>query len=422
MARHGLIVTYYFPPAGGGGVQRWVKLIKYLSRSGWKFTVIAAPVEETTPRDYTFLDELPKNVEIIRTQPESRPFGWKKWIGSKISHTYAQRWLSAWYYITDSRIRWNSAAVKSIKNQLQKNKFDVVIFSLPPYSLALLAAAFSVAQSVPVCLDLRDPWTINPYKIYPTLLHHWIDERRERASISKIDFFISAYQSIPDHFARTIPQFKPEQCLLLPNGYDEEDFTGIPEYTLPVPGDFHLAFSGSFYSHLNSPDLLFAALKILKEQGTVIHFHHLGTSVYDVSQRAAHYGLQEQFHRWGYQPHRECLKILQAMDAFVLLLDERVKNADKTVGGKLYEYLRLKKPVLAIVPDQGEAAQIIREADSGIVCSGFRIDSVVQAVKELYRRQKIFSFKNIEQYSRQHQAIQLNRFLEEQIAASKKGI
>jgi glycosyltransferase involved in cell wall biosynthesis len=420
LARHGLIVTYYFPPAGGGGVQRWIKLIKYLSRLDWKFTVVTAPVEETTPHDPSLLDDLPENTEVIRTLPDSGSSPGKKRLGSKMSRTYFRRWLSSWYYVTDSRGSWNSAAATRIKEQLVKNKFDVLIFSLPPYSVALLAAEFSNQQPVTVGLDMRDPWTINPYKIYPTFLHRWIDRKRECESISKIDFLISAYESIPEYFTGKVPGFEPARCLVLPNGYDEADFQDLPEYTLPVKGNFHLAFSGSFYSHLNNPDQIFTALKILREQGMIIHFHHLGTSVYDVSKRAAKFSLHEQFHGWGYQTHRECLAILNGMDGFVLILDERIRNAEKTVGGKLYEYLRLKKPVLAIVPEQGEAARIIRETDSGIVCSGPGIDAVVQAIKDLHGRQRKFSFKNIELYDRQHQAERLNYFLEEMIAAHKK--
>ncbi len=416
MARRGLIITYYFPPAGGGGVQRWIKLIKYLSPLNWRFTIIAAPVEETHPQDSSFLAELPADTEIIHTSSPVHQADWKTRWRSQLTKSYWLRWLSACYYVTDSRIGWNKAAGVCIKEQLRQSKYDLLIFSLPPYSLALLAADISSTQSVPVCLDLRDPWTINPYKIYPTPLHHLLDRKRERQSISNLSFYISAYQSTIDHFKKSIAQFNPANCLLLPNGYDVEDFTNLPAYTLPFPGDMHIAFSGSFYSHLNNPDNLFAALSRLKGQGLQIHFHHLGSSVYDVTKLAQRYNLQDQFHSWGYQNHLECLKILQAMNACVLILDERIKNADKTVGGKLYEYLRLRRPILAIVPAQGEAARIVRETDSGIICAGSRSEAIAQALLEIYKGQKKFTFNNIEQYNRSAQANRLNQFLEQKLA------
>jgi glycosyltransferase involved in cell wall biosynthesis len=416
LARHALIVIYYFPPVGGGGVQRWVKLVKYLARLDWRFTIIAAPVEKTTPQDPSFLTELPAGTRIIHTVGTSAGQGdWKIRWRSRLSSSYWLRWLSACYYVTDSRIGWNKTVRKYIMEQLSQKNYDLLVFSMPPYSLALLAAEFSSLQSVPVCLDLRDPWIINPYKIYPTPLHRLLDKKRERQSISGLSLYISAYQSIIDHFKNNIPQFNPVNCLLLPNGYDEEDFTDLPEYVLPFRGDWHIAFSGSFYSHLNNPHALFAALSNIKQQGIEIHFHHLGSSVYDVAKLARRHNLQDQFHSWGYQNHRECLKILKAMNAYVLILDERVKNADKTTGGKLFEYLRLKKPILAIVPEHGEAARIIRETGSGIICSGVRIEAIMQAVLEMFRGQKIFRFKNIEQYDRRRQVQQLDGFLKQKL-------
>jgi glycosyltransferase involved in cell wall biosynthesis len=416
LARHGLIITYYFPPAGGGGVQRWIKLIKYLRHSDWRFTVIAAPVEKTGPQDPSFLTELPAGTKIIHTVSPEKRLDWKTRWRSRLTQSYALRWLSACYFVTDSRIGWNKVASASIREQLQKEKYDLLIFSLPPYSLAILAAACSTTQNVPVCLDLRDPWTINPYKIYPTPLHLLLDKSRERQAVSGLPLFISAYQSTIDHFKKNIAQFDPDNALLLPNGYDEEDFTSLPEYSLPCPGDCHIAFSGSFYSHLNNPAILFAALRRLKGQGIRIHFHHLGSSVYDVAKLARRYNLQDQYHSWGYQSHRECLKILQAMNACVLILDERKKNADKTAGGKLYEYLRLRKPILAIVPARGEAARIIEETGSGIICSGRRVESITRALLEIYNRQNKFTFKNIEQYDRRRQAERLDRFLQQKLA------
>jgi glycosyltransferase involved in cell wall biosynthesis len=415
LARRGLIITYYFPPAGGGGVQRWVKLIKYLSRLDWHFTIIAAAVEKSNPRDPSFLAELPNDVKIVRGDEMGNRAGWLNHLRSRLSGSYWLRWVSAWYYITDSRKAWNKIAGKGIQQQMQQSQYDLLVFSLPPYSLALLAASCVSNLSVPVCLDLRDPWTINPYKIYPTPVHSLLDREREQRSIAEIPLIISAYRSTIDHFQEHIPHFNQANCLFLPNGYDEEDFSGLPEYSLPFAGDCHIAFSGSFYSHLNNPDILFAAMSHLKKQGIKIHFHHIGDSVYDVLKLAGRHDVEDQFHSWGYQNHRECLKILQAMDAYVLILDERIKNADKTVGGKVYEYLRLQKPILAIVPAEGEAARLIHDTDSGMICSSLRGESVAEALKVIYLKQKRFTFKNIKQYDRCKQAGQLQQFFEKKL-------
>jgi hypothetical protein len=195
LAKRGLIISYYFPPTGGGGVQRWVKLLKYLSEYGWEFCVIANEHSHSSPKDDSLLSEVSDKTFVIRTEK----FSTSESIQSKTPFLnqsgYWQRWASAFIRITDSRKSWNKIAREYLKKELKRNKYDAIIFTSPPYSLVLLAAEIKQEVSCPVFLDLRDPWTINPYKIYPTKIHRLLDEQRERKSISKIDHFISAYQS-----------------------------------------------------------------------------------------------------------------------------------------------------------------------------------------------------------------------------------
>ena len=412
MATRGLIVSYYFPPVGGGGVQRWVKFIKYLNRRDWDFTVITAEIEESSPSDESLLAELPKSVKIIRAGPE-KPFkSYKNHINLRLRRGYWQRWMSAFVHVVDSRKKWNNIIKPYIEKEISQGKYDALIFTIPPYSLGTLAADFTAGHDIPVFLDLRDPWTINPYKIHPTPVHAYLDRRSERSAISGINNFISAYQSTLDHFDKYIDNFTPDKAILIPNGFDIEDFIGLEPEPLPVRGKFNLGFSGTFYSHLNNPRYLFLALRLLREAGYDVHFHHVGSSIYDISKPAKKYNIQNQVHKWSYQEHKKCLQILKSMDALCIILDERIKHADKTVGGKLYEYLGLKKPVLAMVPREGEAAKIINETNSGIVCSSIDVTQICQAVKQIITGQRIFTFEDIERYSREEQALQLKSFLE----------
>ncbi|TFG96078.1 MAG: hypothetical protein E4H13_12590, partial [Calditrichales bacterium] len=306
MAKRGLIVTYYFPPTGGGGVQRWVKYIKYLSRLGWQFTVITSPHETRNPRDDTLLREIPQETEIIYTpsrtvKPAGSIFKFLRNSG------YWQRWLSAFIHITDSRKKWNRQAKKIIIDQISKTEYDAVIFSIPPYSIAFLAAEFSGKLNCPVYLDFRDPWTRNPYKIYPTVIHRYWDSFREKHTVLKVDRIISAYDSLIKDFENRISGFTGKPNLFLPNGFDEADFNEI-DNTPFMPGEgIQIGFSGSVYSHLNTPQILFKAIQVLKKKNVNVHFNHIGTSVYDLKKWAEKYGVGEQVHLWGYRPHKECL-------------------------------------------------------------------------------------------------------------------
>lgn len=406
MAKRGIIVSYYFPPAGGGGVQRWTKFIKYLSRRDWTFSVVCATPESQRVRDNALSSEIPDSTAIIRTKNDVsvRP---KKHRESR----YWERWLSALVHGTDSRKAWNSIAEHTLSAAMNENDFDVIIFTIPPYSLAGLAARLSIEQAVPVVLDMRDPWTRNPYKIYPTRLHRRFDENAEKAAIRNIRHFSFAYQS-------TLQDYKQDKLIrdqadhvIIPNGFDEEDFSSLSADRTISEDEFHIAFSGTFYSHLNYPDFLLQILEKAAEKSRRIHFHHVGNSAYDIQKLVKKYAPNISFTEWGYREHHECLKLLHQMDAFALILDERWPNAEKTAGGKIYEYLRFRKPVFALAPENGEAAQVLKNCQAGLVHSSRDILAGADKLHSIISGESTFSFNGIEMFSREYQAGLLDTYL-----------
>ena len=407
MAKRGLVVTYYFPPLGGGGVQRWVKFIKYLSRRDWQFDVVTAAGEKSVINDPTLLNDLPATTKIFRTMPDSHEVKFLRNITDRIPRGYRQRWLSAFLNITDSRQSWNREVIPVINAHLEKEDYDVMFISMPPYSTARLAAHYNQKLTIPVIFDMRDPWTINPYKIHPTALHRLLDQYFEKKTISRINYITSAYHSVVQAYQK----YSNIRFCVIANGYDEEDFVNLEGVELAETKSFHLAFSGSFYSHLNSPEKLFQAIKLLKMQKIEITFHHIGVSVQNLQRMAERYDISDHIRLWGYQSHRRCLEILKSMDGFCVILDPASRNADKTVGGKVYEYLRLQKPILGIIPENGEAAALIRETDSGIICKHNQPQIIAECLNEMMNSKKQFGFVRIDRYSREIQAETLDEFV-----------
>lgn len=406
MAKRGLVVTYYFPPAGGGGVQRWTKFIKYLSDQDWKFTVITAAVESESISDQSLLNDIPPETQIIRTENKS---GKKSDLLKSIPRGYLQRWISAFVHVTDSRGKWNQEVIPLLNAEIRDGKYDALFISMPPYSTAGLAAYYTDKLDIPVILDMRDPWTINPYKIHPTSLHRYLDRRAEQRTISKIKYIISAYQSIIQDYKK-FPQIK--SCVIT-NGYDETDFTDLSEIELFEKDTFNLAFSGSFYSHLNRPDNLFKAIKKLSEAGIKIKFHHIGSSVLNLRQLADKYDISDCIKIWDYLNHKECLETLNAMDAYCVILDPKHANADQTIGGKVYEYLRLKKPIIGIVPIKGEAAALIEETKSGLICKDSTPAEIAKCLRRVIIGEHEFSYVGISKYSRENLSKNLDAFIAE---------
>lgn len=370
MVKRCLIVTYYFPPAGGGGVQRIVKFIKYLSRNNWQFDVITSYDASTNlPRDENLAKELPANLIISKI---SNPLVLKKksiigYVFSFFKSTFFMRWVNSVIFLPDMYKTWISEAKKEILLLLQKKKFEIILISSPPYSLSVLAAELTQIISIPVVLDMRDPWTTNPYKIYPTKWHFKKDTQTEFDVINKVKYGISAYKSLIDFYQSQISGFQSKIWKYIPNGYDEEDF----KFLVPQQPDgkkLNIAFSGTFYSHINNPVLLLKTISSLEtEIREKIRFHHIGNSNISLKKIAASLNLSSNIVEWGYRSHKECLNILAGMDIFCFILDSANPKSKNTIGGKVYEYIRLKKPILALVPVVGEAANLINKLNAGIV-------------------------------------------------------
>lgn len=369
MDRRCLIITYYFPPVGGGGVQRILKLVKYLSRQNWHFKLIVAGSDQGAHSllDESLLSEIPAGLEIVSVDD---PFSMlQKGRLRKLKSTFAMRWLSSLFFIPDIRKNWSARAERTALDIIRKEPFDCILVSSPPYSLATAAARLRQNTNIPVVLDMRDPWVINPYKIYPSPLHKFLDVRHERLAIQGIEHGVSCYRNLLEYFRGNIPGFHSKNWQVIPNGFDAEDFEDII-VEKQEKAFFNIAFSGTTYSHLNSPEPLFKALAIIKKENTglfkKIRFHHIGQSMLDLEKLACDYGVDKNLTFWGYQKHGRCLNILAGMDALVFFLDSNNPQAANTIGGKVYEYLRLGLPILGVVPHEGEAADLLRSTRSGV--------------------------------------------------------
>jgi len=426
MAKRCLIVSYYFPPAGGGGVQRIVKWIKYLSRKDWAFTVITAPVEkEIIPQDSSLTSEAGSETKIIYAgsgKPVTQESVLKTALKLNISN-YLKRWVSAFLFIPDSRKNWLPHLRSALASELKQHKYDCILFSIPPYSIAMEAAETAEKMDIPVILDLRDPWSANPYKIHPSKFHENKDRGLEFAAISKIPNIISAYQNTVSLYKKYINSFDDKNYIVIPNGYDEEDFDSL-KAVKHDPAHFHIGFSGTFYSHLNNPAPLFKAAAALKkknpEAGEKIRFHHIGRSMINLKKTARKFGIAEQIIEQSWLPHRKALEYLSGMDALTFILDDRCKNSGNTVGGKVYEYLRLQKPILALVPDKGEAADLIKNTNSGSDISPSDTRGIAALLADWLEKSPNYEYKNIEQFERSRQAEALVLFLEDICAGQNK--
>lgn len=407
MAKRCLIISYYFPPVGGGGVQRIVKLIKFLSKDNWQLTILTAQNDIINlPEDKTILAEVEHLVSLNKVQINGErnffSFLLNNLIPQKSSFFY--RWLSAFFYIPDIRKSWLIPLHQSLKAELRKKNYDCILVTSPPYSLAVFASQITRELSIPVILDMRDPWTNNPYKIHPTAYHYKKDLQLELQSISKIKYGISAYKNLVDFYDKHIPDFNTQTWNIIPNGYDENDFSKLGDDSFNN-GKFNIAFSGTFYSHINNPTTLLEAIAQLdSDVRNRIIFHHIGNTQINLNKIISRLNLENHVKLWDYLPHHTCLKQLNKMDSFCFILDDRNKDSVNTIGGKVYEYLRFRKPILALVPENGEAAKLINTTNSGEVISPNNTAQICETLEKWINGNFEYQYLGIESYSREKQA------------------
>ncbi len=404
------------------------KLSKYLVRAGWRVTVITADEASThIEKDESLLNEIHQSVQIIRI-PATLPLVHRKKskiVDDKGQISFIKRWLSAFLFVPDIRIGWIQPAKQAAREELRKKKYDCILVSSPPYSLAILAQQLTEDKQAPVVLDMRDAWTVNPYKIHPTIFHRQIDKKIEKSTLSSLRYGITISEELRNYLRKTIVNFEEKEWRTIPNGYDEEDFLGIQSNVNEKNTEiFHLAFSGTFYSHINVPHDLFAALALLNKQLKTSNirwqFHHIGKTNIDLEKLAQTYGIKKQVILHGYLPHRHALATLAKMNAFCIIADTRNRKSRYTGGSKLYEYLRLRKPILALLSEDSEAAETIQHADAGVVVESNEHEKIARTLKNWMENPPNFSFIGIERFSRENQAQAFIEFFE-QIILKEKG-
>ncbi|RMH65158.1 MAG: hypothetical protein D6677_03145 [Calditrichaeota bacterium] len=421
MAARCLIVSYLFPPVGGGGVQRITKFVKYLHRLGWEITVLTSAEPVHLPVDPTLLEEVPSDVRVIRFA--DRQTHRLAQLRARIVPGFIQRWIGAFVFLPDSLKSWSARVAGQIEELCRREQFDIVMITSPPYSLAETAAHLAQKASLPVVLDMRDPWTINPFKIYPTPWHKKRDKVLEYKALSGVKHGVSVSAELIQYL-QTLG-LDTNNWRFIPNGYDEDDFTDLQPHS-PEEGFFHLAFSGTFYSHINNPMLLFNVLAAFKknfpESYKRIRFHHVGQSVPDLGQLAEKAGCADVVNIHGYKSHREALAFLSWMHALVMILDPAHPRSVNTIGGKVYEYLRLCKPIVALIPEKGEAARLLKKYGHPVILDPARPEAAARRLHGIITgTEKITpgTHGNIKELSREAQARQLDRFFRSIIAQKK---
>lgn len=426
-----LIITYYWPPSGGSGVQRWLKMSKYLPENGWQPVIYTTKDAEYPIVDTSLEKDVVPEVEVIR-RPIIEPYTlYKKFLGIKKEDTikagFASEkkksgWkenLSVWIrgncFIPDARCWWVKPSVRYLKEYLKAHPVDAIISTGPPHSMHLIAMKLKEATGLPWIADFRDPWT--EIDFYDELrLTSWADRKHhklEHEVLTKADKIVT----IGWECAKGLGRLGNRNVKVIQNGFDWE--LDPNEEKTPLTNEFTLTHLGVVGPARNAP-VLWQALQELKneidgfDKTLKIRFvGHVDQSVID-NLRACN--LLENAEFVAHVPHDE-VKLFQESSQVLLLLINNAPNAKGIVTGKLYEYLASLRPILAIGPEDGDAAKILAETNAGQTVSFDNKERMKEAIKDLYQRyleDNLLPYKNkeIEKYSRKALAGEYGRLLD----------
>lgn len=406
-----LVITYYWPPAGGSGVQRWLKFVKYLP--GFSIDPVVYTVQDANypVLDETLESEVPASVKVLR-QPIKEPNTWFSFLGSRNKETSAGflkpkpslfgkllQYIRANYFIPDARKFWIKPSVKYLRPYLKMHPVDVIITTGPPHSLHLIGMQLKKEMNLKWIADFRDPWTdIDYFHQLPltkaTLKKH---QQLEQAVIRSADRVLVVSNSMKEKYVTY-----NKQTQVITNGFDGElnDGSNQPDE------EFSLVHIGMMNADRN-PVLLWEVLKELMGKDAVfarkLKIKLIGKVADEVVESLEQFDLFEKTLMIPYIAHHEVLKFQK--NAQVLLLPvNRVPAAKGIVTGKVFEYLQAARPILAIGPVDGDLAEIVLHAGAGVIVDFDDREHLRKAVLnffEDYKKGKLtVSSKNIQQYHR----------------------
>jgi len=395
-----LIITYHWPPMGGGGVQRWLKMSKYLRDYNWEPVIFTVTDAEISIYDKSLVKEIPQGVETI-TVPIWEPFGlYKKITGKKkdekvqpgfLDEGSGNKWLQNLAYwvrgnifIPDAKRFWVRPASRELIKYLKKNKIDAIVSTGPPHTTHIIALKAKLKTNVPWLADFRDPWTFVDY--YDKLrLSNYADRKHhklEKKVIDTADKTVTVTWSWAKNFNDRGTFIK--NVGVITNGYDPADFE-ISDVRLDH--DFTITHIGSMNADRN-PTLLWKVLKrLLVEEpllGERLKVKLIGPVDHSVFKALDEFDLKKYLEHTKNLPHNEVIPHLQSSQVLLLPLNN-TPNIDGVVPGKLFEYLGARRPIICIGKTDGDSARIINEASAGKVLGFDQEAELTQVTKEYFK-------------------------------------
>jgi hypothetical protein len=409
-----LIITYYWPPAGGPGVQRWLKFVKYLPDFSVQ-PIVYIPENPTYPIvDEALVSEVSDKAIILKHkifEPYQLAGIFSKKQTKKISsgiipnqkkQTFLEKillWVRGNLFIPDARKYWVKPSVEYLKKYIQENEIDTIVTSGPPHSLHLIGLQLKNELKINWLADFRDPWTTIGYHKALKLSSYAAKKHKvlEKKVLTTADTIIVTSKTTKTEFQAITNQ----PIEVITNGYDVENIL-----RQKLDEKFTMSHIGSFLSDRN-PAILWEVLSELVSENVNFASHFQLNLIGKVSQEIidsiSKFNLSNYCNLVGYVSHNEAI-VFQKKSQILLLIEINSPETKSIIPGKLFEYMVSERPIIAIGPKDSDFAEIITTTNTGVFFTydeKERLKKTISTNFELYLENKLQVYPvGLQQYSR----------------------
>ncbi len=375
-----LIITYYWPPAGGAGVQRMLKFCKYLPEFGIK-PIVLVPENPIYPiTDETLSSEISAETEVHRCYAFEPFSSYAKLTGKSLSEVSNPAtvlnqksgstlsklgvWIRANIFLPDGRIGWVPFAIQKAQQLIRNYSPEAVITSGTPHSVHLIGKSLKNTFRINWIADFRDPWTdIHYNQVLPRT--NWaqkFDQKLELSVLQEADSIIT----VSDSLARVLAKKHKRRFEIIPNGFDRDDFeSNANEQNQSSPNKISIHHVGTL-PETSVPHTLFQALAELPDNHN-LEIIFTGTVHASVHAFIEKYNLENVVKCEPYIPFKDAATKMKSADALLLIIPD-VRDSEGIMTGKIFNYLGAGRPVIMIGPEQGDAAKLLNKVGNSLIC------------------------------------------------------
>ena len=408
-----LYVAYHFPPqSGSSGLLRSLKYCRYLPETGWLPTVLSVNPIAYERTEQSLLREILPEVSVIRT------FAVDTRRHLSIKNRYA-----SWMALPDRWVSWCFSAVPAGLFTIYRKRIQIIFTTFPICTAVLIGSILNRLTGKPCVVDLRDSMTEDDYPRDEQTRR--IYRKIEAQAMRRGSLFLFTAISTLDMYLKRYPDLRPEKCILLPNGYDEEDFRNLDVAPVaPVPRDrpIQIMHAGLIYPEERDPRPFFQALSRLKKEGKIdaaqlqINLRASGDEDY-YAKLLQELSIEDLVHLLPPVPYQQALQEAASADALLLL---QGVTCNHQIPAKTYEYLRLRRPILALTTHEGDTAALLRDAGGATIVNMYDAETIYQNLQlffETLRRgdHPLPDQEKTSQFARRNQAHQLGHLLDQLI-------